>query len=153
MLQQRNLAAFTTSALGLGCMGMSEFYGPGDEKESIRTIHRAYELGVSLLDTADMYGDGANEELVGRAIAGRRDDFEIATKFGNRRDGDRRYVDNRPEWIRQAIDDSLRRLGVDHVDLYYMHRRDPDVPIEESVGAMAELVHAGKVLHLGLSEV
>jgi aryl-alcohol dehydrogenase-like predicted oxidoreductase len=153
MLQQRNLAAFTTSALGLGCMGMSEFYGPGDEQESIRTIHRAYELGVSLLDTADMYGSGANEELVGRAIAGRRDDFEIATKFANRREGDRRWVDNSPGWIRQAIDDSLRRLGVDHVDLYYMHRRDPDVPIEESVGAMAELVHAGKVRHLGLSEV
>src|SRR3954447_15984127 len=153
MLQQRNLAAFTTSALGLGCMGMSEFYGPGDAQESIRTIHRAYELGVSLLDTADMYGSGANEELVGRAIAGRRDDFEIATKFANRREGDRRWVDNSPEWIRQAIDDSLRRLGVDHVDLYYMHRRDPDVPIEESVGAMAELVHAGKVRHLGLSEV
>jgi aryl-alcohol dehydrogenase-like predicted oxidoreductase len=134
-------------------MGMSEFYGPGDEQESIRTIHRAYELGVTLLDTADMYGAGANEELVGRAIAGRRDDFEIATKFANRRDGDRRWVDNSPEWIRQAIDDSLRRLGVDHIDLYYMHRRNPDVPIEESVGAMAELVHAGKVRHLGLSEV
>jgi aryl-alcohol dehydrogenase-like predicted oxidoreductase len=108
---------------------------------------------VTLLDTADMYGAGANEELVGRAIAGRRDDFEIATKFANRRDGDRRWVDNSPEWIRQAIDDSLRRLGVDHVDLYYMHRRNPDVPIEESIGAMAELVHAGKVRHLGLSEV
>src|SRR4026209_789329 len=123
MLQQRNLAAFTTSALGLGCMGMSEFYGPGDEQESIRTIHRAYELGVTLLDTADMYGSGANEELGGRAIAGRRggsggaaprDDCEIAPKFGTRRDGDKRWIDNSPEWIRQAIDDSLRRLGVDH---------------------------------------
>src|SRR3954471_9851359 len=153
MLPQRNLGNLTVSALGLGCMGMSEVYGPADEKESIRTIHRAYELGVTFLDTADMYGDGANEELVGRAIASRRDDFEIATKLATRRAGARRYVDNRPEWIRQAIEDSLRRLGVDHVDLYYMHRRDPDVPIEESVGAMAELVHAGKVRHLGLSEV
>ena len=152
MLQQRNLAAFTTSALGLGCMGMSEFYGPGDEKESIRTIHRAYELGVTFLDTADMYGSGANEELVGRAIAGRRDDFEIATKFGNRREGDKRWIDNSPEWIHQAIDDSLRRLGVDHVDLYYQHRVDPKTPIEETVGAMGELVAEGEVRHLGLSE-
>jgi aryl-alcohol dehydrogenase-like predicted oxidoreductase len=132
---------------------MSEFYGPTDEAESIRTIHRAYELGVTFLDTADMYGRGHNEELVGRAIRDRRDDFEIATKFGNRRDGDRRWVDNSPEWIREACDASLRRLGTDHIDLYYMHRRNPDVPIEESVGAMAELVQAGKVHHLGLSEV
>src|SRR3954451_13822556 len=153
MLPQRNLGNLTVSALGLGCMGMSEFYGPADEAESIRTIHRAYELGVTFLDTADMYGRGDNEELVGRAIRGRRDDFEIATKFGNRREGDRRWVDNSPEWIREACDASLRRLGTDHIDLYYMHRRDPDVPIEESVGAMAELVQAGKVRHLGLSEV
>jgi aryl-alcohol dehydrogenase-like predicted oxidoreductase len=154
MLEQRNLGALTVSALGLGCMGMSFAYGPGDDDESIRVIHRAYELGVTFLDTADLYGWGANEELVGRAVAGRRDDFVIATKFANRQDDQgNRFVDNRPEYIREAIDASLRRLGTDFVDLYYMHRRNPDVPIEESVGAMAELVHAGKVRHLGLSEV
>jgi aryl-alcohol dehydrogenase-like predicted oxidoreductase len=154
MLEERNLGALTVSALGLGCMGMSFAYGPGDDEESIRVIHRAYELGVLFLDTADAYGAGANEELVGRAVAGRRDDFVIATKFANRTDADgNRIVDNRPEYIREAIDASLRRLGTDFVDLYYMHRRNPDVPIEESVGAMAELVHAGKVRHLGLSEV
>jgi aryl-alcohol dehydrogenase-like predicted oxidoreductase len=154
MLEQRNLGALTVSALGLGCMGMSQSYGPGDDAESIRVIHRAYELGVTFLDTADVYGAGANETLVGRAVAGRRDDFVIATKFGNRTDENgNRFVDNRPEYIREAIDASLRRLDADHVDLYYMHRRSPDVPIEESVGAMAELVQAGKVRHLGLSEV
>jgi aryl-alcohol dehydrogenase-like predicted oxidoreductase len=153
MLDQRNLGGLTVSELGLGLMGMSEFYGPADEDESIRTIHRAIELGVTFMDTADMYGSGHNERLLGRAIADRRDDVVIATKFGNRRDGDRRWVDNSPEWIRQACDDSLQRLGVDVIDLYYMHRRDPDVPIEESVGAMAELVEQGKVRHLGLSEV
>jgi aryl-alcohol dehydrogenase-like predicted oxidoreductase len=155
MLQQRNLAGLTVSELGLGCMGMSEFYGPTDEDESIRVIRRARELGVDFLDTADMYGSGHNEELVGRAVAGRRDDYVIATKFGNRRDddSDRRWVDNSPEWIRQACEDSLRRLGTDVIDLYYMHRRSPDVPVEESVGAMAELVSEGKVRHLGLSEV
>jgi aryl-alcohol dehydrogenase-like predicted oxidoreductase len=132
---------------------MSFAYGPGDDEESIRVIHRALELGVNFLDTADIYGAGANEELVGRAVAGRRDDFVIATKFANRTVDGQRVVDNRPEYIREAIDASLRRLGTDHVDLYYMHRRNPDVPIEESVGAMAELVTAGKVRHLGLSEV
>src|SRR3954470_5879759 len=154
MLEQRNLGALTVPALGLGCMGMSFAYGPGDDDESTRDIHRALELGVTFLDTADIYGAGANEELVGRAIAGRRDDFVLATKFANRTDADsNRFVDNSPEWIRRAVDDSLRRLNTDFIDLYYMHRRNPDVPIEESVGAMAELVQAGKVRHLGLSEV
>jgi aryl-alcohol dehydrogenase-like predicted oxidoreductase len=154
MLEERNLGALTVSALGLGCMGMSQSYGPGDDEESIRVIHRALQLGVTFLDTADIYGQGANETLVGRAVGSRRDDFVIATKFANRVRADgSRFVDNRPEYIREAIDASLRRLGTDRVDLYYMHRRDPDVPIEESVGAMAELVQAGKVLHLGLSEV
>ena len=152
-MEQRDLGSLTVSALGLGCMGMSEFYGPTDEAESVATIERALELGVFFLDTADMYGSGANEELVGRAILGQRDDVVLATKFANRRDGDRRWIDNSPEWIHQACDASLRRLGTDHIDLYYMHRRDPEVPIEESVGAMAELVAAGKVRHLGLSEV
>jgi aryl-alcohol dehydrogenase-like predicted oxidoreductase len=153
MLEQRNLGGLAVSELGLGCMGMSEFYGPTDEDESIRVIHRALELGVTFLDTADMYGHGHNEELVGRAVAGRRDDFVIATKFGNRREGERRWVDNTPEWIHEACEASLRRLGTDVIDLYYMHRRSPEVPIEESVGAMAELVREGKVRHLGLSEV
>jgi aryl-alcohol dehydrogenase-like predicted oxidoreductase len=152
-MDTRKLGELTVSALGLGCMGMSEFYGDTDEDESIATIHRALELDVTFLDTADMYGMGGNEELVGKALRGRRDEVVLATKFANRREGDRRWVDNRPEWIREAIDHSLRRLGIDHVDLYYMHRRDPDVPIEESVGAMGELVDAGKVRALGLSEV
>ncbi|UBU11664.1 aldo/keto reductase [Nonomuraea gerenzanensis] len=141
------------SALGLGCMGMSEFYGQGDEKESIAVIHRALDLGMNFLDTADMYGRGANEELVGRAIRDRRDEVVLATKFGIKRDGDTRTVENSPEYIRAACDASLRRLGVEHIDLYYMHRRNPDVPVEESVGAMAELVQQGKVRYLGLSEV
>jgi aryl-alcohol dehydrogenase-like predicted oxidoreductase len=152
-MEQRTLRDLTVSALGLGCMGMSEFYGETDEDESIRTIHRALELGITHLDTADMYGSGHNEELVGRAIAGRRDEVVLATKFANRREDGRRWIDNSPEWIHQACDDSLRRLGVEHIDLYYMHRRDPAVPIAESVGAMAELVQEGKVRHLGLSEV
>jgi aryl-alcohol dehydrogenase-like predicted oxidoreductase len=135
-------------------MGMSQSYGPADEEESARTLHRALDLGVLFLDTADIYGTGHNERLIGRALSRRRDDFVLATKFGNRRDDDgRRFVDNRPEWIHQACDASLQRLGTDVIDLYYMHRRDPDVPVEESVGAMAELVQAGKVRHLGLSEV
>src|SRR5829696_2064729 len=152
-MDQRTIGNLTVSALGLGCMGMSEFYGPADDGESIRTIHRAIELGCTFLDTADVYGSGRNEELVGGAIAGRRDEVVIATKFGNRREGGRRWVDISPEWIRQACEDSLRRLALDVIDLYYMHRRDPEVPVEESVGAMAELVEQGKVRHLGLSEL
>jgi aryl-alcohol dehydrogenase-like predicted oxidoreductase len=134
-------------------MGMSAFYGTTDEDESIATIHRALELGITFLDTADVYGRGANEELVGRAIAGRRDEVVLATKFGNRwfPDGTRK-IDGTPEYVRQAIDASLARLKVDHVDLYYQHRVDASTPIEETVGAMAELVQEGKVKHLGLSE-
>jgi aryl-alcohol dehydrogenase-like predicted oxidoreductase len=135
-------------------MGMSEFYGMGDEDESIATIHRALDLGITLLDTADMYGPFTNEQLVGRAIAGRRNEVVLATKFGNQRgaDGSRLGVNGRPEYVRSACDASLGRLGVDHIDLYYQHRVDPDTPIEETVGAMAELVAQGKVRHLGLSE-
>ncbi|MGI5287651.1 aldo/keto reductase [Nonomuraea polychroma] len=141
------------SALGLGCMGMSEFYGQADEGESIAVIHRALDLGIDFLDTADMYGRGANEELVGRAIKDRRDEVVLATKFGVKREGDSRSIENSPEYIRAACDASLRRLGVEHIDLYYMHRRNPEVPVEDSVGAMAELVEQGKVRYLGLSEV
>ncbi|CAB4690969.1 MAG: aldo/keto reductase [Actinobacteria bacterium] len=144
----------TVSALGLGCMGMSEFYGTGDEATGIATIHRALDLGVTFLDTADMYGPFTNERLVGTAIAGRRDEVQLATKFGNERlpDGTRVGINGRPEYVRSACDASLQRLGVDHLDLYYQHRVDQSVPIEETVGAMAELVEAGKVRHLGLSE-
>ena len=153
--------ALTVSALGLGCMGMSEFYGatsaPGSdqERESVATIHRALDLGVTLLDTADIYGPHTNERLVGRAIAGRRDEVVLATKFGVVRDPDAagaRRVDGRPEYVRAALDASLQRLGVDHVDLYYQHRVDPQVPVEETVGALAEAVAAGKIRHIGLSE-
>jgi aryl-alcohol dehydrogenase-like predicted oxidoreductase len=142
------------SGLGLGCMGMSEFYGTTDEQEAIATIHRALELGVSFLDTADMYGPFTNEKLVGRAIAGRREEVVLATKFGNERaeDGSLLGVNGKPEYVHRACEASLERLGVDHIDLYYQHRVDKTVPIEETVGAMAELVEQGKVRHLGLSE-
>ena len=142
------------SALGLGCMGMSEFYGETDESQALATIRRALDLGVTLLDTADMYGPFTNERLVGRAVAGRRDEATIATKFGQARgpNGERLGVRGDAEYVRQACDASLERLGVDHIDLYYQHRVDRNVPIEETVGAMAELVAAGKVRHLGLSE-
>jgi len=140
------------SALGLGCMGMSEFYGPGDEEESVATVHHALDLGVTFLDTAAMYGAGHNERLVGRAIRGRRREVQIATKFGIERDGDGPRVDGSPANVRRSVDASLERLGIEHIDLWYQHRVDPDVPIEETVGAMAEQVTSGKVRHLGLSE-
>ena len=156
-METRKLGAqgLEVSAQGLGCMGMSEFYGPGDEAESVATIHRALDLGVRFLDTADMYGPYTNEELVGRAIRGRRGEVVLATKFGIVRDPANpgvRSISGRPEYVRQAAEGSLRRLGVDHVDLYYQHRVDPGVPIEETVGAMSRLVEEGKVRFLGLSE-
>jgi aryl-alcohol dehydrogenase-like predicted oxidoreductase len=157
-MQRRKLGSqgLEVSAQGLGCMGMSYAYGTGDEESGLRTIHRALELGVTLLDTAEVYGPHANERLVGRAIAGHRDQVEIATKFGFKFDPDNPYgprgVDGSPENVKRACEGSLERLGTDHIDLYYQHRVDPSVPIEETVGAMAELVSEGKVRYLGLSE-
>jgi aryl-alcohol dehydrogenase-like predicted oxidoreductase len=148
------VAALEVSALGLGCMGMSEFYGTGDETQSIATIHRALDLGVTFLDTADMYGPFTNEKLVGKAIDGRRDEVVLATKFGNERaeDGSRIGINGSPDYVRSAIDASLQRLGVDHIDLYYQHRVDRSVPVEETWGALAEVVRAGKVRYVGISE-
>lgn len=155
-MEQRTLGTqgLVVAAQGLGCMGMSDFYGQRDEAEAIATIHRALELGVTLLDTSDMYGPFTNEELVGRAIKGKRTDVVVATKFGIVRTEDPNYrgVCGRPDYVRSACDASLKRLDVDHIDLYYQHRVDPEVPIEETVGAMGDLVTAGKVRFLGLSE-
>src|SRR3954453_8669620 len=154
-MQTRTLGqGLEVSALGLGCMGMSEFYGTADEGEAIATIHRAIELGITFLDTADMYGPFTNERLVGRAIADRRDQVVLATKFGNERNEDGSWVgiNGSPDYVRKACDASLERLGVDHIDLYYQHRVDLNTPIEETVGAMKELVEAGKVRHIGLAE-
>jgi aryl-alcohol dehydrogenase-like predicted oxidoreductase len=154
-MERRTLgrSGLEVSAIGLGCMSLSSMYGPADDDSSVATIQRALDLGVNFLDTADAYGLGHNERLVGRAIAGRRDEVALATKFANRFEDGRRWVDSSAGWARQAIDASLQRLGIDHVDLYYMHRRNPEVPIEETVGAMSELVDAGKVRYVGLSEV
>src|SRR5919206_736505 len=153
-MNPRNLASLAVSEIGLGCMGMSEFYGTADEDEALATIARALDLGVTLLDTADMYGPFTNERLVGRAIRGRRDEVVLATKFGNVRGpgGVWLGVNGRPEYVRKSCDGSLQRLGVDHIDLYYQHRVDRSVPIEETVGAMSDLVRQGKVRYLGLSE-
>ncbi|MCD8553422.1 aldo/keto reductase [Seleniivibrio sp.] len=153
-MENRQLGKLTVSAMGLGCMGMSEFYGQTDDDESIKVIHAALDSGITMLDTADMYGIGHNEELVGRAVKGRRDSVVIATKFGIVREKGKyeRTICGTPEYVRSACEASLRRLGIDTIDLYYQHRKDPNVAIEETVGAMAELVKEGKVRHLGLSE-
>ena len=154
-MEQRTLGGqgLVVSALGLGCMGMSQSYGPGDDQESVATIHRALDEGMTFLDTADIYGPFTNERLVGRAVAGRREEVVLATKFGNQRlDDGRRVVNGDPGYVRQACDASLERLGVDHIDLYYQHRVDRSVPVEETWGALAELVQAGKVRYLGISE-
>jgi aryl-alcohol dehydrogenase-like predicted oxidoreductase len=153
-MQTRTLGTLTVSAEGLGCMGMSEFYGTADQAEAERTIHRALDLGVTFLDTADMYGPFTNEQLVGRALAGRRDEVVLATKFGNERtpDGGRRGINGRPDYVHRACDASLKRLGVDVIDLYYQHRVDTAVPIEDTWGALRELVEAGKIRQAGISE-
>ncbi|CAN5831653.1 aldo/keto reductase [soil metagenome] len=153
-MEQRHLGPLSVSAIGLGCMGMSEFYGSGDDQASTEVIHRALDFGCTFLDTADMYGPFTNERLVGQAIAGRRDEVTLATKFGNERreDGSWVGVNGHPDYVRSACDASLERLGVEAIDLYYQHRVDLTVPIEDTVGAMGELVAAGKVRHLGLSE-
>jgi aryl-alcohol dehydrogenase-like predicted oxidoreductase len=156
-MKRRKLGTLDVPALGLGCMGMSAFYGTTDEGEALATIHRALELGCNFLDTAEAYGPFTNEELVGKAIAGRRDEFVIATKFASRIEKDetgelKRILDGSPANVRRSIDGSLKRLGTDHVDLYYLHRVDPKTPIEETVGAMAELIEEGKIGHIGLSE-
>ncbi len=153
-MKTRKLGQLEVSAIGLGCMGMSEFYGSRDEEEAIATLHRAIELGVNFIDTADMYGPFTNEELVGRAIEDRRDQVVLATKFGNVRTADGGWggVNGKPEYVKQCCDASLQRLGIEVIDLYYQHRVDPTVPIEETIGAMAALVQSGKVRYLGMSE-